>query len=146
VYAVVLKRSDHFETGAVAHMGQPWIPVSAEISLVDKSFFRTVEDSAPGLKEPNAFRGEFGMEFGHAPDIEEFSTPHGITEVDFPMIALIHIGKGSGYASFGHDRMGLPQERFHYDTRAHPPGRRFNGSAEGGSPGPHDKYIVFNGL
>ena len=112
VDAVILKRADHLEAGAVADMGQPGISVSAEVSLQNPAVFGAVEERAPCLEFAHAFRRFFGVQFGHAPVVEILAAAHGVGEMDAPVIAIVDVGQCGRDAAFGHDGMRFAEQRF----------------------------------
>ena len=59
--AVVLQRSDQFQSGAVADVRKPRIPVTAKISLQYLAVFCAVENRSPGFQFPYTIRGFFRM-------------------------------------------------------------------------------------
>src|SRR2546427_471470 len=99
MYAVILKRSDHFEAGAIADMGETRIPMAAKIPLENVSLASPVEDGAPRLQLANAGRSFFGMEFGHMPVVEVLSSAHRVCEVNSPVVGGIDRAQRCGNAA-----------------------------------------------
>src|SRR6202040_1361278 len=64
--AVVLQGADHFEAGAIAHMRESRIFMSAEVSLQNTAVLRPIEDRAPGFQLAHAIGRFFGVQLGHA--------------------------------------------------------------------------------
>ena len=69
------------------------------------------------------------MKFGHSPIVEILASPHGVGEMDFPVVPLVNIGESCSDAALGHDRMGFAQKRFTDDADRDPGCRGFNGGA-----------------
>jgi hypothetical protein len=90
--AVILQGADHFEAGAVAHVRQARIAVAAEIALQDAPIGGAVEERAPGFQLADAVGRFLRVQFRHAPVVEILAAAHGVGEMNFPVIALIHIG------------------------------------------------------
>ncbi len=65
--AVILQRADHFQTGAVAHMREPRIFVTAEISLQNATVFCAIKHRAPGFEFAHAIGRFLRVQLGHAP-------------------------------------------------------------------------------
>ena len=49
MHAVILQRADHLEPGAIAHVGEARIPMSAKVALEDAAIRCPVEERAPRL-------------------------------------------------------------------------------------------------
>ncbi len=109
--AVVLQGADHLEAGAVADVGQAGVLVTAEVPLEDLAVFGAVEHRAPGLEFAGPVRCFLGVEFGHPPVVEVLAAAHGVGKVDAPVVAIVDVGHGRGHAAFGHDGVGLAEER-----------------------------------
>ena len=109
--AVILQRADHFEAGAVAHVGQPRIAMAAEVALQDLAVLGAVEDRAPGFELADAGRGFLGVQFGHAPVVEVLAAAHGVGEVDPPVVAVVDVAHRRRHAAFGHDGVRLAEQR-----------------------------------
>jgi hypothetical protein len=75
---VILQRADHFETGPVAHMSQPRIPVPAEVALQNLAVFRSVEQRAPCFQFADALRRFLCMQLRHAPVVQVLAAAHGV--------------------------------------------------------------------
>ena len=50
MHAMVLEGADHLHAGSVAHVGEPRVCVTAEVSLKDLPVLRPVENRAPLLE------------------------------------------------------------------------------------------------
>src|SRR2546422_5861703 len=86
---VILKRADHFQTRAVANMGQSRISVASEVSLKNISSWSPVENSAPRFQLTDARRGLFRVDFGHTPDVQVLAPAHRIREMNFPIVGRV---------------------------------------------------------
>src|ERR671937_1782436 len=47
MHTVILQSANHLKTGAIAHVGEPWIFVTAKVSLQNASVLRAIENCAP---------------------------------------------------------------------------------------------------
>jgi hypothetical protein len=52
------------------------------------------------------------MQLGHAPAVQVLPAPHGVGEMNAPIITIIDICQCSGDATFGHHGMSLAKQRF----------------------------------
>ena len=142
VDAVILEGADHLEAGAVADVGQPGIPVSAEVSLQNSAVLGAVEERAPCLEFAHAFRRFFGVQFGHAPVVEVLAAAHRIGEMDAPAIAIVDVGQCCRDAAFGHDGVRFAEQRFADDSDLRAGGSGFDGGAQACSACSDHQYIV----
>ncbi len=110
--AVVLKRTNHFQSRAIAHVGEPGIFMATEISLQNPPILRAVEDSAPRFKFANAIWRLFRVQLGHPPTVHVLAAAHRVGKMHFPIIALIDIGERGCNAALRHDGMRFSQQRF----------------------------------
>src|SRR6266850_7482354 len=110
MYAVILKRSDHFQTGAIADVCEARIPVTAKIPLENISLASPVKNGAPRLQFANAGGGFFRVEFGHTPVVEVLSSAHRVCEVNFPIIGGIDCAQRCSNAAFGHHGVGFSKK------------------------------------
>ena len=134
--AVVLERANHFQACAIADVGESRIAVAAEIALKNFSVGRAVEYRAPGFEFTDAVGGFLCMQFGHAPVVDVLAAAHRVSEVHFPVVAVIHVCQGRGHAAFGHYRMRLAQERFANQANPEASDRGFNGCPQPAPPAP----------
>ena len=109
VDAVVLQGADHLQPGAVAHVRQAGILVTAKVSLQDAAVPRAIEQRAPRLQLAHALRRLLGMQFGHAAVVHVLAAAHGIREVHLPVVALVHVGQGCRNAALGMTVWALPR-------------------------------------
>ena len=110
--AVILKSADHFETGAVAHVGQARIFVAAEIALQDAAVLGAIEDRAPGFQFAHAVRRFLGVQLGHARIVQILAAAHGVGEMDAPVVAIVDIAHGGRDAAFRHHGVGFAEQGF----------------------------------
>ena len=142
VNAVILECADHLQAGAVADVGQPRVPVPAEVSLQNPAVCGAIEKRAPCLEFAHAFRRFFGVQFGHAPVVEILAAAHRIGEMDPPVIAIVDIGQRCRDASFGHHGMRFAKQRFADHTHLRTGGSGFNGGAQACSACSNHQYVV----
>src|SRR6266705_3393582 len=100
---VILKRADHFQTRAVANMGQSRISVASEVSLKNISSWSPVENGAPRFQLTDARRGLFRMDFGHTPDVQVLAPAHRIRETTFPFDPCAARAQRYRNATIGHN-------------------------------------------
>jgi len=110
VDAVILQRTNQFETGSVAYVGQPGIGVAPEVALQDAAVRCAIEHRAPRLEFPHPVGRFLGVQFGHAPVVEVLAPAHGVGKVHLAGVTVVHVGQRRRDAAFGHDRVGLTQE------------------------------------
>ena len=102
VDAVILKRADHLEAGAIADMGQPGIAMASEVALKNPAVDGAVEERAPGFEFAHALRRFFGVQLRHAPVVQILAAPHRVGEMHAPVVAIIDVGQSSSNTAFGH--------------------------------------------
>ena len=124
--AMILERSDHFEAGAVADVGEARVAMAAEIALQDTAIGCAIEKRAPGFEFAHAVGRFLGVEFGHAPVVEVLAAAHGVGKVDAPVVAIVHVGERGRDAAFGHDGVGFAEQRFGDDGGLGAFGGRFH--------------------
>ena len=107
---VVLQRPDHLEAGAIANVCQPRIFVATEVALQDAAVGSSIEHGSPGLQLTHAIGRFLRVQLGHPPVIEILAATHRVGEMDFPVVAIVHIGKRRGDTSFRHHRVRLPKK------------------------------------
>src|SRR5437868_13920395 len=69
VHAVVLEGANHFQPGAVAHVRQARIFVTAKVALKNAAILGAIEYCAPGFQLAHAIRRFSRLQRGHAPSI-----------------------------------------------------------------------------
>ena len=140
--AMVLKCADHFQAGAVAHMGEPRIPMAAEIPLQNSTVAGPIEKRAPGLEFTYTRRSFLGMKFRHPPITQVLTAAHGVGKVNAPVVPVVHISHRRGYATFGHDGVCFAEKGFRNDRDLSTGGRDLDGSSQAGTTGAVDQNIV----
>ena len=110
-HRAILERPDHLEPGPVPDVGEPRIGVAAEGALEDPPVAGPIEDRPPELELADAVRSLLRVQLGHPRVVHELAADHRVAEVDLPVVALVDMGHCGGDASFGHDRVGLAEER-----------------------------------
>jgi len=108
---LLLQGADHFQAGAVAHVRQPRVLVTAEVPLADLAVLGPVEQRAPGLELPDPVRGLPGVQFGHPPVVQELAAAHRVAEVNLPVVVRVHVAHGGRAAALGHHRVRLAEQR-----------------------------------
>ena len=109
---MVLQRPDHFQTGAIADVRKPGITMPTEISLQNSPILCPIEDRAPGFEFAHALRRFFGVQLGHSPLIHVLTAAHRVGEMDFPIVALVHVCERRRNPAFGHNRVCFSEQRF----------------------------------
>ena len=143
---VLLKGTDHLQTGTVAHMGEARVAVPAKVALKNTPVFGPIKKRPPLFKFQNPVRRLLGVELGHAPVVEHLAATHGIPEMDLPVVLLVDVAQGCGDPALGHDRMRLPEQRF-TDKSGFDTGRRgFDGRAESRATRANHDHVVFVSL
>ena len=102
MYAVILQCADYFQSGAIAHVRQPWVFVTAEVSLQNSPVFCAIEHGTPGFEFAHTIGGFLRVQFGHAPLVDILTAAHGIGKMHFPIVAIINIGQRCCDAAFRH--------------------------------------------
>ena len=125
-------------------MRQPRIFVSAEIALQDSAIGRPVEHCSPRFQLAHARRRFLRVQLGHAPVIDILPAAHGIGEMDFPIVAVVHIGQRGGDAAFGHYGVGLAEEALANQAHRNAGGRGLDGGAQPGATGADDQHLVLD--
>src|SRR6266581_4334170 len=114
--AMILECANHFETRSIADMCKTRIFVSSEMTLQNASIPCAIKDSSPCLKLAYTVGGLLCVDLNHSPLIDILSATHCIGKVNPPVIAVVHVSEGSGYAAFGHDRVGFTEQRLTHKT------------------------------
>src|SRR5580765_3686761 len=97
--SMVLKSADHFQAGAVAHVGKPRIPMAAEISLENSAVARAIKKCAPRLQFAHACRSFLGVQFRHPPVTQILTAAHHVGKMNAPAIPVVYISHRHGYTS-----------------------------------------------
>jgi hypothetical protein len=127
---VVLKRANHFQSRAIANVGEPWISVATEISLQDSPILRAVKERSPRFKFANAIGRFLGMQFRHAPIVDVLAAAHCVGEVHFPIVTLINVCKRRSNSTLGHYCVRFAQKGLANKANANACSRRFNRGAQ----------------
>jgi hypothetical protein len=142
---MILKRSNHLESGPVAHVRETRILVAAEIALQNPSVLRPIEPRPPGFQLSYALRRFPGMQLRHSPIVDVLPAAHRVGEMYLPVVAVVHIGERGGDPAFRHYRMGFAKQRLANQTHRDSLSCRFNRRAEPGASCTDHKHIVFVG-
>ena len=140
--AVILKRPDHLEAGAISDVRQPRIAMAAEVALQNSAVFGAVEQRAPGLEFADTVGRFFGVQLGHAPVVEILAASHRVGEMDAPVVAIVDVGESGRNAAFGHHGVRFAEERFANDPDFHAGGRGFNRRAKTRAACADDQDVV----
>src|SRR5947207_13082999 len=102
---VILKRADHFQTRAVANMGQSRISVASKVSLKNISLWSPVENGAPRFQLADACRGLFRADLARTPVVQVLARAHRICAMNFPIVGRVDSTNGCGDTALVHDRV-----------------------------------------
>src|SRR6267142_6304354 len=91
MHAAILQRANHFKSGPIAHVTEPFESMAAKSALQNISICGPVEQGTPLFQLANALRTFLRMNLGHAPVIKKLSAAHRVTKVRAPVISSIHI-------------------------------------------------------
>ncbi len=141
--AVILQGADQFQAGAIAHMSQSRIAVTAEIALQNFPVCRTVEYCAPALKFPNPVGGFLGVQFGHSPVVHVLAAAHRVGKMDFPVVTVIDVGQRGSHTAFRHHGVRLAKKRFANQSNSDACRRSFNGRTQPRAARANYEHIVF---
>src|SRR2546423_8198834 len=142
----ILQTANHFQAGAVADMAQSPIRMGAKRTLQNATIGGPVEDCPVGLEFVDAFRGLASMQLGHPPVVDQLAAAHRVLEVDLPIVIRIDVAQGGSDATFGHDRVGLAQQRLAYDGHVRARRRGLDRGAHAGTAGPDHEHVGRQGL
>jgi hypothetical protein len=146
VDAVILKRADELEPGAVAHMRQPRVPMASEVALTDQPVRGAIKHRAPLFELADALRRLLRVELGHSPLVQELSTAHGVAKMDLPVVAAVDVSERRGHAALGHDRVCLTKKALGDDARVESACATFDRRTETRSACTDDEHVVFESL
>jgi len=82
------------------------------------------------------------VEFGHAVVVEHFAAAHGVAEVHLPVVLGVDVAHRRGHAAFGHDRVGLAEQRLADDRDPQALSLGLDGRAKAGAACPDDQDVV----
>ena len=143
VDGVLLQRADHLEAGAVTHVREPRVAVTAEVALEDEPVLRAIEERAPLLELEHPVRRFLRVQLGHPPVVEELSATHGVAEVDPPVVLFPDVPERRRDPALGHHGVGLAEERLADQRRARTLGRGFDRRAQARpTRADHDHVVV----
>jgi hypothetical protein len=145
VDGVILERSNQLEAGAIADVSETRIAMAAEVALVDAPVRRAIEDGAPALELSHAIRRLLRVQFSHAPVVDVLPAAHRVGEVHAPAVAVVVVRHRRRHAAFGHDGVGLAQQRLADQSDRDPGVRRLDGGAQAGAAGADDEDVVVVG-
>ena len=142
MHGFVLEHADHFETGAVADVRQAAVGVAAERPLVDTSVRRAVEQCAPRFQLSNPIGRFLGVDLRHAPVVVHLAAAHRVAEMHAPVVFAHHVPERRCGAAFGHNGVGLAEQRFADERDFGFLGARFDGGTQAGAAGTDDHNVV----
>ena len=140
--ALILQRANQLEAGAIADVREPGIAVTAEVALQDPAVSRPIEHRAPRLELADAVGRFLRVQLRHPPVVDVLSAAHRVGEVDLPAVAVVDVGERRRDAAFGHDGVGLAEQRLAQqpDPRA---GRgRLDRGPQPGPAGADDEDVI----
>ena len=68
---------------------------------------------------------------------------HGVGEMDAPVVAVVDVAHRGRHAAFGHDGVGLAQQRFAHQADLHAGRRGFDRGAQSGAARADDQHVEF---
>ncbi len=142
VNAVVLKRANHLQAGAIADVGQARIFMPAEVPLQNPPILGPVEKRAPRFEFAHALRRFLGVQLRHAPVVEVLPAAHRIGEMHPPVVAIVDIGQSRGNAAFGHHGVRFTQQRFADHSHFGAVSRGFDRGTQPRAARPNHQYVV----
>ena len=137
----MLERADHLQPGAVADVGQPGVPVTAEVALEDAAVRRAVEQGAPLLELEHPLGGLLGVDLGHPPVVEQLAAAHRVAEVHLPVVLGVDVAEGGGDPAFGHHRVRLAEQRLAHQRRPGALRGRLDRRPQAGAAGADDDDV-----
>ena len=132
--AAVLHGADQLEAGAVADVGEAGVAVAAEVALEDSAVRRAVEERSPVLELVDAIGRLLGVQLRHPPVVQHLAAAHRVAEVDLPVVLGPDVAHGRGDATFGHDGVGLAEQRLADERRCGHPWRATSTAARSPAP------------
>ena len=146
VDAVILQRADHLESGAVADVGQPRIPVAAEIPLKDPAVAGPIEHRAPRFELADTVGCFLRVQLRHAPVVHILAAAHRVGEMDLPVVPVVDVRQRGRNASLGHHRVGFSEQRLADEADGDAGSRRLDGRPQPRAACADDEHVVFVGL
>src|SRR2546425_13175894 len=107
--------------------------MASKSALQDAAVVRAVEQRAPLLQFAHALAGLLRMDLGHAPVVKKFPAPHGVAEVNVPIVSFVHVGHGSSDSTLSHYGVGFAQQRFAYHSYVCTLRQGFDGGTQSGA-------------
>ena len=120
--------------------------MAAEVPLEDPAVLRAIEDGAPRFELAHPIGRFLRVELGHPPVVHVLAAAHGVGEVHFPVVAVVHVGQRRRDAALGHDRVGLAQQRLAHEPDGDARGRGLDGGAQTGAARADHEDVVLVGL
>ena len=108
---LLLQCADDLQAGAVADVRETRVGVTAEVALADPAVLGAVEQRTVGLQLPDAVWRFLGVQFGHAPVVQELAATHGVAEVDLPVVLGICVTHRGGATALGHHSVRFTEQR-----------------------------------
>jgi len=106
---VILKGADHFQSGAVADVGEGRVAMPTEISLQDSAIASAIKDGAPRFQFAHALGCFFGVELAMR-HCSRRPRAHRVGEMNLPVVAFVDVGQRGGDSAFGHHGVGFAQD------------------------------------
>ena len=116
--AVVLQCADHLQTGAIANVRQPGIPMAAEVPLQNSSIRCAIEQRAPRLELANPIGRLFRVQLRHSPVVDVLAAAHGVGEVHAPIVSIVDVAERRGGSPLRHNGVRLSQQRLAHEPDA----------------------------
>ena len=145
-HRLLLQGADQLEAGPVADVGQAGEAVAPEVALEDEAVLGPVEQGTPVLELPHPVGRLLGVELGHPPVVEHLAAPHGVAEVDLPVVLVVDVPECGGHPTLGHHRVGLAQQGLAHQRGAQSLGPGLDGGPQAGAAGADDDDVEVVGL
>ena len=126
-------------------MRQTRVAVATKVALEDLAVLGAVKERTPLLEFENALGCLLGVQLGHAVVIEVLTAAHGVAKVHHPIVLGVDVTHGGGYAAFGHDRVGLAEQRLGDDADVEAALLGLDGRAQSGATGADDDDVGHQG-
>ncbi len=139
---LLLEGADELEPGAVADVRQPRIGVAAEVALADPAVLGPIEQRPIGFQLPHPVGGLLGVQFGHAPVVEELAPAHGVLEMGLPAVLVVGIAHGGRAAALGHDGVRLAEQGFADHRHRQPVLTGLDDRTQTGAAGADHEHVV----
>jgi hypothetical protein len=83
-----------------------------------------------------------GVQFGHAPVVEELATAHGVLEMGLPVVLFVGIAHRGGAAALGHHSVRLAEQRLAHHRNGKAVFPCFDYRAQSGATGTDNDDVV----